>query len=173
MSGRHSTANTPAARNVDEVARVERAAAGTMSLGERLSLAVTTAVGTGWCAFLHAVALAGWIGWNTRLAPARWQFDPYPFGLLTMWVSMEGVLLAILVLITQNRMSRQTDRRDHLDLQIDMLAEQEMTAVLRSLQRIEDRLGVRADANERQQTEALTQPTDIGELVEEMDRKLK
>ena len=87
--------------------------------------------------------------------------------------SISAVLLAILVLITQNRMSRQTDRRDHLDLQIDMLAEQEMTAVLRSLQRIEDRLGVRADANERQQTEALTQPTDIGQLVEEMDRKLK
>ena len=73
--------------------------------------------------------------WNS-FAPSPWRFDPYPYGLLTMFVSMEGVILAVFVLITQNRMSQQSDRRDHLDLQIDLLAEQEMTMVLRILSKI-------------------------------------
>jgi uncharacterized membrane protein len=160
-----------AARNVEEIARLEHASLGSMSRGERLSVALTNAAGTGTCALAHVVLLAGWVLWNTR-APEAWRIDPYPFGLLTMWVSMEGVLLAILVLITQNRMSRQTDRRDHLDLQIDLLAEQEMTAVLRALRRIEDRLGVQADTGERSHAEQLMEPTDLGKLIDEMDRKL-
>src|SRR4051812_10266897 len=96
-----------AARNVEEIARLEHASAGSMSRGERLSVAITNAAGTGTCAVAHVVLLAGWVLLNTR-APEAWRIDPFPFGLLTMWVSMEGVLLAVLVLITQNRMSRQT-----------------------------------------------------------------
>lgn len=162
-----------AARNVEEIARLEKQASGTMSAGERLSTAVTNAVGTGWCALAHVVLLSAWVLWNTRLASEPLRFDPYPFGLLTMWVSLEGVLLAVLVLITQNRMSRQTDRRDHLDLQIDLLAEQEMTVVLRTLRRIEERLGTGPDRLERDEADELMKPTDVQQLVDNLDRKLK
>jgi uncharacterized membrane protein len=168
-----STAASPAARNVREIARLERSTAETMTAGQRLSLGVTNAIGTGSCAAAHVIAFLTWIGWNGGLAPEKLQFDPYPFGLLTMWVSMEGVVLAILVLITQNRMSRQTDRRDHLDLQIDLLAEQEMTLVLRGLTRIEERLGIQKDGHEQRETAELMQPTDLHQLVNEMDREIK
>jgi uncharacterized membrane protein len=166
-------AEARAAKNVEAIARLEREAAGGMTAGERLSVAVTNTIGTGWCAFAHVTAFAVWIAWNTRVAPAHLQFDPYPFGLLTMWVSMEGVVLAILVLITQNRMSRQTDRRDHLDLQIDLLAEQEMTLLLRALTRIEERLGIQKPGDEHDEVSQLMQPTDLNQLVSEMDRKIK
>ena len=86
---------------------------------------------------------------------------------------MEGVIIAILVLITQNRMSRQTDRRDHLDLQIDLLAEQEMTLLLRGLTRIEEKLGVAKDAKEHAEAAQLMEPTDLPRLVSEMDNKIK
>jgi uncharacterized membrane protein len=163
----------PAARNVEEIARLEKQASGTMSAGERLSTAITNAVGTGACALAHVVLLTGWVTWNTRVAPDRLRFDPYPFGLLTMWVSLEGVILAILVLITQNRMSRQTDRRDHLDLQVDLLAEQEMTVMLRTLRRIEKRLGVQSDIAEEREAEQLMKPTDLQTLADSLDSKLK
>ena len=104
------------------------------------------------------------MAWNV-LAPGHLRFDPYPFGLLTMAVSMEGVLLAILVLITQNRMSAQSDRRDHLDLQIDLLAEQEMTVVLRLLARISERLGLPVDEREPHDARKLMDPTDIDALM--------
>jgi hypothetical protein len=71
------------------------------------------------------------LGGLEALAPPPFRFDPYPYGLLTFIVSLEGVLIATFVVIKQNRMAVQSDQRDHLNLQVDLLAEQEMTAVLR------------------------------------------
>lgn len=161
-----SQGDTPAARNVEEIARLERETTGNPTLGERISLAITNAAGTFTCVVVHVAALSCWMGWNS-LGPDRWRFDPYPFGLMTMIVSMEGVLLAILILITQNRLSAQTDKRDRLDLQVDLLAEQEMTMMLRMLSRISDRLGVGADDRERDQARQLMQETNVYELIEE------
>jgi uncharacterized membrane protein len=86
---------------------------------------------------------------------------------------MEGVVLAILVLITQNRMTAQTDRRDHLELQVNLLAEQEMTMVLRMLGRISDHLGVAPDDRERAEARELMEETNIYELMEELRRKFR
>jgi uncharacterized membrane protein len=157
---------TPAARNVEEIARLERETAGHPTVGERISLAITDAAGTFTCVALHVLALSAWMGWNS-LSPQPWRFDPYPFGLMTMFVSMEGVLLALMILITQNRMSAQSDKRDRLDLQVDLLAEQEMTMVLRLLSRIADRLGVSSDDSERAQARQLMEETNVYELIEE------
>jgi uncharacterized membrane protein len=112
-----------------------------------------------------------WMLWNAS-GPASLRFDPYPFGLLTMAVSMEGVILAVFVLITQNRMSDQSDRRDHLDLQVDLLAEQEMTVVLRLLGRIADRLGIVPETQEQQETQKLMEDINVYQLMEELRRKL-
>ena len=161
------------ARNVEEIARLERQMMGPMPLGERISLAVTNVAGTGACAFAHLVVVLAWIGWNVLL-PTNWRFDPYPFGLLTMIVSMEGVLLAVLVLTAQNRMSAQTDRRDHLDLQVNLLAEQEMTMVLRLLSRISDHLGIAPDDDrEKGAARELMEHTNVYQLMEELQRKLR
>jgi uncharacterized membrane protein len=103
--------------------------------------------------------------WNAA-APQAYEFDPYPFGLLTMAVSMEGVILAILVLITQNRMSAQSDQRDHLNLQVDLLAEQEMTVVLRLLGRICEQVGVPLSGLEREEVRKLMSATDLDHLIQ-------
>ena len=68
-------------------------------------------------------------------------FDPFPFPFLTMTVSLEAIFLALFVLASQNRLTRQADKRSHLDLQIDLLAEREMTAVLQLLQDIASTCG--------------------------------
>jgi uncharacterized membrane protein len=81
-------------------------------------------------ALLHVAWFAAWIAYNS-LTPR--PFDPYPFTFLTMVVSLEAILLASFVLAAQNRMTREADRRAQLDLQLDMLSEQELTALLRSL----------------------------------------
>src|SRR3954447_112181 len=160
----------PATRNIERVARLEREQHQTAGAGTRLSLVITDAAGTPACAALHLALFCSWMAWNA-LAPTALRFDPYPFGLLTMAVSMEGVLLAILVLITQNRMSAQSDRRDHLDLQVDLLAEQEMTVVLRLLARIAERLGVGMDEIEAGDARKLMDTTDVDALIRALGQR--
>jgi uncharacterized membrane protein len=119
---------------------------------------------------IHLVWFAGWIiingGFIRRVKP----FDPFPFSLLTMIVSLEAIFLSIWILISQNQMSRQADRREHLDLQVNLLAEQESTATLRVVNRIAQHLGL--DVSDCATDVALTRETDIEHLASAVDETL-
>ncbi len=94
-----------------------------------------------------------------------------PFQLLTLTVSLEAIFLTLLVLTAQNRLTREADRRSNLDLQIDLLSEREMTAVLQLLRDISEHLGVKMSVTP-DQIRDLAKKTDIHGLtdrVEEMD----
>ena len=119
---------------------------------------------------VHGILVILWISWNV-MAPAG-RFDPYPHGLLTFIVSLEGVLIATFVLIAQNRMSRQSDERDHLNLQISMLAEQEMTVMLKLLRRLSERAGVEPESNDEARAQRLSEETNVYELVRSIRREL-
>ena len=98
----------------------------------------------GTVAFLIANLLlfAAWLAFNvTPLA-----FDPYPFTFLVLVVSLEAIVLAIMILISQNMGSEESERRHHLDLQINLLNEREMTAALRLLNGVATHLGLEGDA---------------------------
>lgn len=90
-------------------------------------------------AIIHAVWFAAWIAFNVM---STRRFDPYPFTFLTLVVSLEAILLTSFVLAAQDRMTREADRRAKLDLQIDILAEQELTAILRSVHALANHSGV-------------------------------
>jgi uncharacterized membrane protein len=161
----------PTAANIRAIVELERQAHRQATLGERLGQAISDAIGTMLFVTAHTISMAAWIAWNA-LAPQRMRFDPYPYGLLTFIVSLEGVLIATFVLIAQNRMSRQSDERNHLNLQISMLAEQEMTLMLKLLRRVADRLEVAAESDEEQRAEKLSEETNVYELVESLRREL-
>ena len=72
---------------------------------------------------------------NLGLIPGVEPFDPYPFELLTVIVSLEGIFLALLMLMAQSRMSREADKRALLDLRINLLAEQESSPSRRAQRR--------------------------------------
>ncbi|MEO8613955.1 MAG: DUF1003 domain-containing protein, partial [Luteolibacter sp.] len=69
-------------------------------------------------------------------------FDPFPFNFLTLTVSLEAIFLSTFILISENTRSRNDDRRNHLDLQINLLAEQENTKMLRLLHQIGLKVGI-------------------------------
>ena len=96
--------------------------------------------------------------------------DPFPFSFLTLVVSLEAIFLSIFVLVSQNNLTRQSERRAHLDLQINLLAEQESTRTVALLERIAAHLHVPvpADPSERE----LAAPTDIRDVVSLLDRAL-
>jgi uncharacterized membrane protein len=155
-----------AEKNVSRIARLLHEQRHALTLAERISLAFSRVMGSLSFVAAHAVGFVLWAGWNT-LAPERWQFDPYPFGLLTMVVSMEGVLVASFILVNQNRQTAQADRRDHLHLQIALLSEQENTQILRTLRALSARFQLPTSKDE-----PLEQDTDISLLVEEIERQV-
>lgn len=77
----------------------------------------------------------------------------------------------IFILISQNRMARQSDKRAHLDLQVSMLAEQEMTMLLRMQRKVCEHLGVEVNTV-RKEAEQLLEETDVQRLVTTLDEKL-
>jgi len=96
--------------------------------------------------------------------------DPFPFSFLTLVVSLEAIFLTLLVLMSQNRMIKEADKRTHLDLQLNMLAEQEATILLKLVQRIGTHLGVELDTDHA--AKELTEETDVHRIAKSLDEKL-
>jgi uncharacterized membrane protein len=163
--------NDPAADNIRAIVELEREDARALSWSERLSHGISRFAGSLPFVGMHIAWFVGWAVWNA-VAPQAMRFDPYPYGLLTFIVSMEGVLISTFVLITQNQMSRQSDTRAHLDLQVDLLSEQEMTIMLRMLRRISDHLGVPPEDAESARAERLTADTNVFDLMQSLHKEL-
>lgn len=89
----------------------------------------------------NALLFGLWMGFNE----SRWGFDPYPFSFLLVGVSLEAIFLSILILISQNDAAQESERRHHLDLQINLLAEREQTALMRLVLDVAQRVGVPAE----------------------------
>jgi uncharacterized membrane protein len=159
-----------ARKNIEAVVRLEQESMLQRSLGERFSDAFTRVMGSMSFVVFHFLLFASWFLINLGLTPIR-PFDPFPFGILTLIVSAEGVILAIFVLVSQNRMSRQANQRAHLNLQISLLAEQETTKLLQRVQSLLDHFGVKTTALD-QEVEKLSQETHVEALVSELQKSL-
>jgi uncharacterized membrane protein len=155
-------------RNVRAIARWEQAALHDRSRAERYADRITRAAAQGWVILLHVTWFGAWILINTGIVPTVAPFDPFPFPLLTLAVSLEAIFLTLFVLASQNQLSQQADKRAHLDLQIDLLAEQEMTIVLRLLEDVARKLEVNTAATSGRMRELL-KTTDIHRLADRLD----
>jgi uncharacterized membrane protein len=125
--------------------------------------------GSGSALIIHAVWFFLWIALNRGLFGME-PFDPFPFSLLTMIVSLEAIFLTLFVLISQNRMSHEADRRAELDLQVNLLAEQEDTMILRILHDISLHLGLKGPASK--DLAKLLKETRLDELSSKLDKAL-
>lgn len=156
--------------NIETVARMEHEFLDQRSAPDRIGDAITNFAGTMKFVIIHLVLLAVWFFVNSGAVSAIRPFDPYPFVLMTMIVSLEGVLLAVFILMKQNRMSRRADHRDHLNLQIDLLAEKEITKVLQMQRQLAQHLGMPL-ANDAESVE-MSRHTAVEDLAHEIERKL-
>jgi uncharacterized membrane protein len=118
---------------------------------------------------LHLAGLAIWFVINVGLVPFIQPFDPYPFVLMAVIVSIEGVMLSTFILMKQNRMSRRADERNHLNLQVDLLAEKEITKILQMQRRLCEHFGIEANDPEVRE---LSQHTAVEDLAHALKEKL-
>ena len=158
-------------RNVRTAAKLERDAMAERTPTDRLSDGITRVAGSAGFVTMHAVWFTVWIALNLGAVPHVAPFDPYPFSFLTLVVSLEAIFLAIFVLMSQNRMSRMADRRAHLDLQVDLLAERENTVMLHMLRSLCEKQGIRLDDLDREAQDLLTE-TDVTALASDLQAKL-
>jgi uncharacterized membrane protein len=157
------------ARNIETILRLENAAMRRRTPADRLADAIAGFVGSVAFVVLHLVWFVLWAVINTGVVPMVPAFDRYPFQLLAMIVSLEGVLLSTFVLIKQNRMGYLSDRRAHVDLQINLLTEREVTRLLQAMDRVTERIGLEP---ERVAGPELSQETPIESLIQTLDSKL-
>jgi uncharacterized membrane protein len=119
-----------------------------------------------WFVWLHIIWFGFWIAINSL--PNIPHVDPFPFTFLTFCVSLEAIFLSTFILISQNQETRLSERRNHLDLQVNLLAEQENTKMLAMLKRIAEKVGARIeDEPTVQALEQATQPVKLIEQIEE------
>jgi len=156
-------------KNIEDILRLEQQSVHNRSGAEQLADTVTRVAGSMPFIVFHVVWFTLWTILNLGVIPGVRPWDPFPFSFLTLVVSLEAIFLALLVLMAQNRLTKDADKRALLDLQINMLAEQESTATLKMLEKICTHLGIEYEAEEEQQ---LAKATDVDVIAEKLDEKL-
>src|SRR5664279_1478870 len=167
---RRAAAN-PTQYNIDAIAKLEHEAHDRRTSTERVSDVMTKLVGNMGFLLAHLILIFSWSLLNLHVIPGLKAFDPFPFGILALVVSSESVFLTIFVLISQSRMARQSERRSHLDLQVGMLSEQELTTILQMLQKLCQHMGVNVDSS-KQELQSFSRTTDVHKLASELQDKL-
>jgi uncharacterized membrane protein len=156
--------------NVQAMRKLEELAVAQRTVADRVAEFVAKFCGSITFVWIHVVGFAAWIGCN--LLPGLPHFDPYPFTFLTLCVSLEAIFLSSFILIAQNYEMRITDRRNELDLQINLLAEQENTKMLQLLDRMARKMGLyEEDDPEIQVLEQATRPETLARQIEDALRE--
>jgi uncharacterized membrane protein len=120
---------------------------------------------------VHVIIFALWIIFNTLPVLSLHPVDPFPFPLMDTCLAFEAILVASFILMRQSRMSRRAEERDQLMLQILLLTEREITAVLGMERQIAERMGLHKIAEDEEITQ-LSQATSIDEVAHTIKESL-
>jgi uncharacterized membrane protein len=160
-------------RNIEKIEALRAQDRANRSLQDRVADGITDFSGRMRFVYFHIAWFTLWILLNSGAFGTK-PFDPFPYSLLTMVVSLEAIFLSAFVLITQNRMSLEAERRADLHLHVDLLAEHEITRVLCMLDAIRKRLGIEeAEAEELPELEAETRPEDVLAAIRHLEHEMK
>ena len=162
----NDTASDTTRKNIGAIADIERDNRETRTPWQRVSRRAIGLLSSGLGMAVHVVLIGVWLVAN---AYANSPFDPYPFPILEIILSSEAIFLALLIISTQTSMQAESERRDHLDFQIQLLIETQTTKILAFLH---TRLG--AEAGHDQAVKDLIEETDIkaihAAVKDELDR---
>ncbi len=161
-----SKSEPPIAKNIRTIADLEKAQLAARSRFQCFCDTISAYAGSIWSVAIHAFWFTGWLLYN-GLGNG---FDPYPFPLLTLVVSLEAIFLSLFILMSQNLENRMTERRAHFDLQINLLAEAEATKIMKLLRA----LCAAHKLPEAQDPEilALQKDTNPAEVIRDLDQAM-
>jgi uncharacterized membrane protein len=152
-------------RNVQLIRQLEESAKQERTRSDLVAEAIANFCGSMTFVWVHVVWFGVWIVIN--LTPGIRHLDPFPFTFLTLVVSLEAIFLSTFILISQNQDTKISERRNHLDLQINLLSEQENTKMIAILQAIAAKVG--AEISEDPHLQALSEETEPERLVRQIE----
>ena len=150
-------------QNVEQIARMQLAETHERTYGQWLADRLVTWVGSWTFLIVQSVLLGIWMILNLVGLWSHW--DPYPFVLLNLVLSFQAAFSSPVILMSENRQARLSERRNHLDLQVNLLAEQENTEQLRLLEMICRKLEIPLKDSELRPLEEVTVPEDIVDQI--------
>lgn len=153
-------------RNIHALVERRRRAEARQPRQQRIADSVTRFTGSMTFVYIHLVLFGVWIVANLPGVPLP-KFDP-TYVVLAMFASVEAIFLSTFVLITQNRMAREADKRADLDLQISLLAEHEVTRLITLVKAIAEKLDV--DASKHPELPELQKDVQPDEVLDVMER---
>jgi uncharacterized membrane protein len=164
--------NSSLRRNIAVLRRRRDAEEARASADERIARAITRFSGSMRFVYLHAAVYGAWIVANLGWIPGVGPWDP-TFVVLAMIASVEAIFLSTFILITQNRMAAQADRRAELDLQVSLLAEAEITKLVELVSEMAARMEVpAAHRDDVQEMKRLVQPEAVLDAIEEAETEV-
>ncbi len=137
------------------------------TFAERVADKLTAGFGSMAFLVLNVIWFVVWIVINVGLIPGVEPFDPFPFGFLTMVVSLEAIALAIIVLISQNRAAKIADLREEVDLQVNILTEKEITKLLQVVAQLAEKQGL--DLSRDRELQTMLRPSDTEKLEKDIE----
>lgn len=140
------------------------------TLNERIADFLTSHFGSMTFLISNSCFFAAWVFVNLGFIPGVIPFDPFPFGLLTMVVSLEAIFLAVIVLISQNRTAKIDDLREEITLKVDSIAEEEITKIIQLQIMILKKQGI--DVSEDPQLQQMIQPMDTERLEKLFEKQM-
>lgn len=140
------------------------------SWSEKFSDSITSISGNVLFLSINVAWFTAWIIVNLGFIPGIKAFDPFPFGLLTMIVSLEAIILSTFVLISQNREAKIADIREEVDVQIDVLAEQETAKALELLTMLLKKNGV--DLSSDKVLKEMIKPTNTEKIEKALEKEI-
>jgi uncharacterized membrane protein len=157
--------------HVDLIAKHEQEFLARRTTVERLGDAIASFAGSLAFVVLHIAVFVVWIAVNTLSTLPIRHFDPAPYSLLGTFLALEAILLSSFILMRQTRIGRRADERDHLMLQILLLAEKEITAILGMDRQIAGSMGLQKVAKDKE-IEQLAQQTSIDDVAQTIKESL-
>jgi uncharacterized membrane protein len=157
-------------QNVEAILALETSARAQRSMSDRVAEVIARFCGSMTFVWVHVIWFGLWITLNSL--PGVRPIDPFPFTFLTLVVSLEAIFLSTFILISQNHETKITERRNHLDLQINLLSEQENTKMIAMLQAIAEKVGANLDnVPDVDRLSEDIQPEKVAQLIEQRDDK--
>jgi uncharacterized membrane protein len=159
--------NSSLRRNIEALRRRREEEDANASAEERIAAAITGFSGSMRFVYLHLALYGLWIVANLGWVPGLRPWDP-TFVVLAMIASVEAIFLSTFILITQNRMAAAADRRAELDVQINLLAEAEITKLVELVSGIAEQMDVpEAEEPEIQEMKRQVAPEAVLDAIEE------
>ncbi len=149
---------------------IKAQAAAKRTTTERLADWLTSNFGSFNFLLLNVFVFVFWVLINTGLISGVAPFDPFPFNLLTTVVSLEAIMLAIFVLISQNRNSKVDDLREETHLQINLISEKEVTKLMKMVSMVLEQQGI--DLSQDPELKKLLKPISEEEIEKKLEKEI-